>query len=283
MRRMVIAVTALLCLAFAGTAAAASTVAPTASNNGYTAGFKLSGGTKKSPGVTMVETLGTTAPTGFGAPYPLADILTKVSGISSPYLKYFPKCTIAQINAAASDGTWNGVCPKGSQVAVGTVVSTITPSTTTSSTLSATPLADPCTLTLHVYNAGSGNLAYFFTVADNACGPLGTGDALPYPGTAFEKSGGVTNNVPEDANISFDAGNTGDWGALLSETLKWGASVKVHGKSYPYLVDTGCKKTSKWSAAFAGTNDTDAATSPTEIPPTSDWLPTVTVSGSNKC
>jgi hypothetical protein len=283
MRRTVIAVTALLCLAFAGSASAASTAPSTATNNGYTAGFKISGGSKANPGVTMVETLATTAPTGFGAPYPLADILTKVSGISSPYLKYFPKCTVAQINAAGANGTWNGVCPKASRVAIGTLTSIITPSTTTSSTLSATPLVPLCTLTLQVYNAGGGQLAYFFTVGNNACGPLSTGAALPYPGTAFDKSGGVVNNVPEDANISFDAGNTGDWGALLTETLKWGDSVKIHGKTYPYIVDSGCKKTSKWSAAFSGTNDTNAATSPTEIPPTSDWLPTVTVSGSSKC
>lgn len=284
MRRMVIAVTALLCLAFAGSAYA-STVAPTGSNNGYSASFTVSGGTKAGSPVTMVEKLGTTPATGYGAPYPLANILTKIQGISSPNGKYFPKCTVAQINAAGtSSGAWNGVCPKGSEVADGTVISVILPNTTTNPMLStANALADPCTLGLHVYNAGGSNLAYFFTVADNACGPLTTGAAFPYPGTVASKGGYAVNNVPEDANISFEAGGLPEWGALVSENLKWSDTVKVKGKKYSYIVSTGCKKSRKFTAQFTGTNFTGSASSPTETAPTSSWLPAVTVTGTAKC
>jgi hypothetical protein len=290
MRRTVIAVTAMLCLACTASALAGS-VASTSTNNGYTAAFKLTGGVKKNVGVTMTETLGSVPPTSWGRPYPLADILTKVSGIASPYAKYFPKCTVAQINNAGSTGQWNGVCPKGSEVASGTVVSTIGDSTagdgtTPDPTLTATPLVQTCSLGLHVYYAGGSNLAYFFTVADNACGPLATGAALAYPGTASVKGGLMVNNVPEDANISFNAGGTGDWGSLLSEKLVWNASVKHAGKSYPFLVSTGCtkKKTHTYSAAYIATNATgNSTTAPTTLAPSSTYLPTVTVTGTSKC
>ena len=284
MRRMIIAVTALLCLAFAGSAYA-STVAPTATNNGYSASFTVSGSSKAGSPVTMDEKLGSTPATGYGAPYPLSDILTKVQGISSPDAKYFPKCTVAQINTAGTNnGSWNGVCPKGSEVADGTLISVIVPNTTSNPMLSTSnAIANPCTLGLHVYNAGNGGLAFFFTVASNACGPLDTGAALPYPGTNVSKSGYGVNNVPEDANISFEAGGLPAWGALLSENLKWSDTVKVHGKKYSYLVSSGCKKTRKFSATFTGTNFTGTATGPTEDAPSSSLLPAVTVKGTTKC
>ncbi len=291
MRRTVLALTALLCLAMAASASAV-TVAPTSTNNGYSANFKVTGGMKKQVGVTVTETLGTTAPTGFGRPFPLADILTKLSGVAAPYAKFFPRCTVAQINNAGnSSGKWNNVCPKGSQVAVGKLVSAIGDSTAGNGTtpdpnLTVTPLVNPCTLTLHVYNAGPGKLAYFFTVANNACGPLGTGAALAYPATVAVRGGMLVNNVPEDANISFNAGNTGDWGSLLSETLVWKGTVKHRGKVYPYLVSTGCTKhrTHAWTAAFTATNAVGSVTtSPTTVPPAANNLPTVTVSGASKC
>jgi hypothetical protein len=284
MRRLVIGVTALLCLAFAGSGYA-STVAATATNNGYSASFTVSGASKAGSPVTMVEKLATMPATGYGAPYPLSDILTKVQGISSPNTKYFPKCTVAQINAAGtSNGTWNSVCPKGSEVAVGTLVSAIVPNTTSNPMLStANAIADPCTLTLHIYNSGGSKLAYFFTVASNSCGPLTTGAALPYPATVVSKGGYAVNNVPEDANISFEAGGLPAWGALLTESLKWGDTVKVHGKKYSFIVSTGCKKSRNYTAQFTATNFTGTATSPTEDAPSNALLPAVTVKGTTKC
>jgi hypothetical protein len=284
MRRLVIGVTALLCLAFAGSAYASS-AASTATNNGYSASFTVSGASKAGSPVTMVEKLATTPATGYGAPYPLADILTKVQGISSPNTKYFPKCTVAQISAAGtSNGTWNSVCPKGSEVAVGTLVTAIVPNTTTNPMLSTSnAIADPCRLTLHIYNAGGSKLAYFFTVANNACGPLTTGAALPYPATVVSKGGYAVNNVPEDANISFEAGGLPAWGALLAENLKWGDTVKVHGKKYSFIVSTGCKKSRNYSAQFTATNFTGTATSPTQDAPSNALLPAVTLKGTTRC
>ena len=79
MRRMVIAVTALLCLAFAGSAYAA-TVAPTATNNGYIGQLRGVGWHQGRFAVTMVETARLVAGDWLWAPYPLTDILTNDPG-----------------------------------------------------------------------------------------------------------------------------------------------------------------------------------------------------------
>lgn len=285
MRRIVMAITVLLCLAF-GAEAYAAVVAPSSTDNGYSAQWSVGGGRAKNIGVTYTESLGTTPPTNWGRPYPLADIATSLSGVSSPYAKYFPKCTVAQINAAGNSGQWNGVCPKGSLVAHGTLVATIGDSTASDPTLTNAPLVPRCDLDVWVYNAGPGNLAYFFTVPSGQCGPLATGAALPFPGTYKVRHGALDQNIPEDANVSFNAGGTGDWGSLLTETLKWGGSVQHHGKSYPYLVSAGCAKTKKrtWSATFTSTDATgSASTNPLTVPPAANNVGTVTVKGSSKC
>ena len=283
MRRIVIAITALLCLACAGVASAASSAPGTSTNSGYSAGFTVSGGASKNVGVTVKETLAATPPTGFGEPYPMANILTKVYGLSAPYAKYFPKCSAAQINAAGtSNQTWNGVCPKGALVATGTVNSELIPSITSNPTLSASN-GDSCKVTLDVYNAGSGNLAYFFVITpSDTCAGLATGAALAYPGTVKFQGGYLVNNVPEETDISFDAGGSGLWAPLLGETLNWNGKVKVKGKTYPYIVSTGCKKNARpWTAQFTGTNFTGTAAA--GAPVTQSLLPSVTVGASAKC
>ncbi len=287
MRRIVIAITALLCLACAGVASAASSAPGTSTNNGYQAGFTVSGGAAKNVGVTIKETLNTSPPTGFGEPYPLSDILTKVYGLSSPYAKYFPTCTVAKINSSAN---FNGACPKGSLVASGTVNSQLGPSTVGNSqsgpnpTLSAA-LSTPCTVTLDVYNAGGGNLAYFFSVpTPTSCDGLATGAALAYPGTVKSQGGYLVNNVPEEADISFNAGNAGLWSPLISETLNWGGKVKVKGKTYSYIVSTGCKKNARpWTAQFTAANYTGTTATQTADVPAGGTLPAVTVGASAKC
>jgi len=285
MRRIVIAVTAVMCLACAGVASAAVvTKASTSTNNGYKAGFTVGGGAKKNVGVSVVETLGSIAPTGFGVPYPLADIQTKVYGLSSPYAKYFPKCTVAQINASS---TFNAICPKDSLVASGTVSSDLSPSTVGTSATGPNPNLTaptaPCNVDLSVYNAGGGNLAYFFTLPSaDACDGLQTGAAAAYPGTDKFSGGYLINNVPEEADISFNAGGAGLWSPLISETLKWNGKVTVKGKSYPFMVSTGCKANKRpWSVTYTGTDYTGAETSPTQDITTS-LLP-VTVSASSSC
>ncbi|HTW11327.1 MAG TPA: hypothetical protein VME01_01180 [Solirubrobacteraceae bacterium] len=281
MRRIILACAALLCLACAGVATAA-TVGGTSSNNGYMANFKFSGGAKKNVGITMTESLGSTPPTGFGRPYPLADILTTLYGVSAPYAKYFPKCTVAMINDAGGSGKWNSICPKGSLVAKGTVGSSLGDSTANDPTLS--NAGNPCNLSLWVYNAGPGKLAYFFTVSSStACMGLNTGAAAAYPGTAVEKGHSLVNNVPEEADISFNAGGAGLWGPLLTETLTWNGKVKVKGKTYSYLVSTGCKgKSRPWSVSYTGTDYTGTNAAPTSDV-TTNLLTPVTVSGKASC
>lgn len=291
MRRTLIAITALLCLAMAGSAYAV-TAPPSATNNGFTAGFSVSGGNRKGVGVTVKQLLGTSTPaatgvptngsasTAYTRPYPLADIDATLSGIATPYVRHFPRCTVGEINAAGTARGWNRVCPKGSQVASGSV----------NSVLGDSNLADPaaiapCHIGLHVYNAGPGKLAYFFTVASNACGSLTTGAAAAYPGTATVRGGVLYNNVPEVADISFEAGGlSGFWGSLLSETLTWNGSVKVKGKTYPYMVSTGCKAGGHaWKVTYTATNYTGVVAGPTDPPPAGSWLPAVTLKGRSRC
>ena len=115
----------------------------------------------------------------------------------------FPKCTVAQISADnGNNGKWNGVCPKGSLVATGSVTAALT---SPSSNLSG-PGA-PCQLGLWVYNGGPGKLTFFFTTSPAQCDGLTTGDAAPWLGKVSEAGKNLVTNVPEPADVSYNAGN----------------------------------------------------------------------------
>jgi hypothetical protein len=240
MRRKLVAITALLSLLAAGAAygAAATPVPDNGNINTYTGAYDVSHGAgtvKKPVAVSMVEHLGMASVTAGNVGAPLTDIKSTIYGLRSNG-QYFPKCTVKMINGNTTK--WNAVCPKGSLVASGSVRSVLVNSTLAQSA------ATPCNLKLWVYNAGPGQLAYFFTVpGPTSCSGLATGAAAAYSGSVQQAGKNLINDVKEPADISTSAGNiSGTFGSLVSETLTWKKlTVKVKGKVYPYLGSTGCK------------------------------------------
>jgi hypothetical protein len=239
MRRKLVAITALLSLLAAGAAygAAATPVPDNGNINTYTGSYDVShgAGTANKPvAVSMVEHLGMGSVTAGNVGAPLTDIKSTIFGLKSNG-QYFPKCTVKMIDATQK---WNAVCPKGSLVASGTVNSFLVNSTLAQSA------ATPCNLRLWVYNAGPGQLAYFFTVpGPTSCSGLTTGAAAAYSGSVQQAGKNLINDVKEPADISTTAGGiAGQFGSLVNETLTWKKlTVKVKGKVYPYLGSTGCK------------------------------------------
>lgn len=239
MKRRLGVITALLCLCTASAALAAGPV--TGGPNSYTGSFSVAGaaGTVKKPApVAMTEVLGMTSTTSGNVGAPLTTIRTTTYGVKAPNAKYFPTCTANKINANGNSGKWNAVCPKASLVASGTTNAALVPST----------LKGPgaaCDLNLSVYNGGPGKLTFFFTIPTTGpgCDGLATGAAAAWTGTISQAGRYLVTNVPEPADVSYNAGNTGLFGSLESETLHFHkTSVKKAGKAYPYLESTGCTK-----------------------------------------
>ena len=262
MKRRLGAITAVLCLCGAGTAlaAAGSVSSPP---NAYTGNFAVAGAagsTAKPAAVALTETLGMSSSTSGNVGAPLTDIKTTTYGVKAPNGAMFPKCTTAQISANnGNNGKWNAVCPKGSLVASGSVTAALT---SPSSNL-AGPGA-PCQLGLHVYNGGAGKLTFFFTTSPAQCDGLTTGDAAPWQGTVSESGKNLVTNVPEPADVSYNAGNVGLFGSLETETLKFSkTTVKKGKKVYPYIESTGCTKKSRpFTVTYTATQSNTG--SPTE-------------------
>jgi hypothetical protein len=271
MRRKLVAITALICLLATGAAygAAATPVPDNGNINTYTGAYNARGaGTANKPvAVSMVETLGMASVTAGNVGAPLTDIKSTIYGLKSNG-QYFPKCTVKMIDSNTTK--WNGVCPKNSLVASGTVNSVLVPATLAQSS------ATPCNLKLWVYNAGAGQLAYFFTVpGPTSCAGLNTGAAAAYSGTVQQAGKNLINDVKEPADISTSAGNiNGTFGSLVSEKLTWKKlTVKVKGKVYPYLESNGCQSNKrKFSIKYTAT--TSSSLSPQY---------SATVSGTSGC
>ena len=263
MRRRVIATMISACL-FGLVAAAAYAAGPVSSPpNSYTGSFAVKGaaGTASKPtAVALTETLGMSSTTAGNVGAPLTDILTTTYGVKAPNAGLFPKCSIAKISANnGNNGKWNAVCPKGSLVASGTVTAALT----SPSANLAGPGA-PCQLGLWVYNGGPGKLTFFFTTTPAQCDGLTTGDAAPWLGTVKEKGKNLVVDVPEPADVSYNAGNVGLFGSLESETLNFKKmSVTKGGKTYPYIESTGClKKARAYTVTYTATQSNTG--SPTE-------------------
>ncbi|MDE3131612.1 MAG: hypothetical protein KGL16_10710 [Acidobacteriota bacterium] len=242
MKRRLGAITALLCLCGTGAALAAGPV--TGGPNTYTGSFSVAGaaGTVKRPApVAMTQTMGMGSTTAGNVGAPLTVIRTTTYGVRAPNAKHFPTCTAAKINTNGNSGKWNGVCPKASLVGSGTTNAVLVPS-------SLKGPGTPCSLDLWVYNGGPGKLTFFFTVPTSGpgCAGLATGAAAAWTGTIFQAGKYLVTNVPEPADVSYNAGNTGLFGSLQNEVLRYHrVSVKKAGKVYPYLVSTGCTKRSR--------------------------------------
>jgi hypothetical protein len=272
MKRRLGAITALLCLGGAGAAYAAGPVS--SPPNSYTGAFAVAGavGSKAKPApVALSETLGMSSTTSGNVGAPLVDIRTTTYGVSAPNGGKFPTCTIAKISANnGNNGKWNAVCPKGSLVATGFVDAALT---SPSSNL-AGPGA-PCHLGLHVYNAGPGKLTFFFTTSPQQCDGLTTGDAAPWQGTVSQHGPYLITDVPEPADVSYNAGNVGLFGSLQTEVLHFKRmSVKKGGKLYPFIESTGCLKRARpYTVTYSATQSNSG--SPVEA--------VGTVKGSARC
>jgi hypothetical protein len=174
----------------------------------------------------------------------------------------FPTCSEAKILAAKSDTG----CPKGAEVATGTVSAALGDNTL------AGP-GTPCTPLLDVWNAGHDNLVFFFVVeGTHQCGGLQTGAAAPWLGSARTKGGALLIHTPLPPDVSTNAGNIGAYGSLQGETLNWfKLTKKVGHKVIPFIASTGCSHGAR--PFTVGYTATDAA----------GEMLTSSVTGSGKC
>lgn len=252
MRKKLGALTAFICLSAAGAAYAAGPV--TGGPNTYTGGMSVAGAagtTAKPAAAAWTETYGMGSTTAGNVGAPLVDIKTTIYGLKAPNARYFATCTANKINGNnGNNGRWNGVCPKASLVGSGTVSAVLAPS-------SLAGPGTPCALNLLVYNGGPGKLTYFFTVptAGTGCAGLATGAATAWTGTVSQAGKKLVTNTPEPADVAYNAGNTGLFGSLVSETLHFKkVTVKKGKKAYPYIESIGCTKHSRpYSITYTAT------------------------------
>jgi hypothetical protein len=256
LRRIVIALTALVVL---GTASAvyAATSSPI---NTYTAPMKFTpgkGGSAKKPVPTSftqdISAMGTngnrTAVT--------LDFLTKIYGLRVDG-KDFPTCSAVKIASLHSDTA----CPKGALVATGSIVAQLGGKADFSSP------GTPCKPDLHVWNGGQGKLTFFFVVVPpvHVCGGLMTGSTPPYPATYKVQGKNLVTNVPIPAAVDFPA--PGVAGSLTSEHLVWlKRTTKVKGKTVAAIASIGCKGGKRpYSTAIKANLPTTNVTQTAQVP-----------------
>ena len=271
MKRRLGMMTAVLCLFGAGAAYAAGPV--TGGPNTYSGSFTVTGApgsVAKPTAVAMVESLQMSSTTAGNVGAPLTEIKTTTYGVKAPFAAMFPRCTAATINANGNSGKWDGVCPKGSLVASGPVQAALVQSS----------LQGPgaaCSLQLMVYNGGPGKLTFFFHVPATGpgCDGLATGAAVAWTGTVSQAGKYLVTNVPEPADVSYNAGNTGLFGSLQTEVLHFKRmTVKKGKKVYPFIESIGCTRHARpYTITYTATQSTTG--SPT--------VGSATVKGAAKC
>jgi hypothetical protein len=271
MRWKLSAIMVAACLFAAGAAFAAGPVA--GGPNTYTGNFAVAGaGSAAKPVATsLVETLGMANATSGDVGAPLVNIKTTTYGVKANG-QYFPKCTVSEINGDnGHNGKWNGVCPKGALVATGSVHAALT-----SPQANLAGPGAPCSLGLWVYNAGAGKLTFFFTASPASCDGLSTGAAAAWTGTVTQAGKTMITNVPEPADVSYNAGNIGLFGSLQTEKLSFKKMTVRHaGKVIPFIESMGCQKGARpFSVTYMAT---------TSNSPSSANESGATVKGSSKC
>jgi hypothetical protein len=267
LRRIVIAVTALVVL---GTASAvyAATSNPI---NTYTAPMKFTpgkAGSKKKPSPTGFTQDITAMGTNGNRTAVTLDFLTKIYGLKVDG-KDFPTCSLKKIATDKSDSG----CPKGAKVASGFITAALGSYKNFAATAPGVQACDP---KLDVWNGGQGKLTFFFvTDSTHVClgGALTTGGTPPYPATYKNQGGFLVTNVPIPAAINFPLGPGVLAGSLESEHLVWAKRTKkVKGKTVASVASVACKGgkrpySTKITANLPSTHETQ----------------TTTVSGSAKC
>jgi hypothetical protein len=258
LRRFLIIGTAIAVLAGAAVAYAAAL-------NKYTASVSVSptaAGSKAKPvSVGFTEKLGASNLTAGKVAAVLVNIKTTIYGLTTNASK-FPTCSSAKI---LTPPKYDGNCPKGAEIATGSVHALLGTPTLAQST------ATPCNPGLDVWNGGGGKAWYFFTAKSaTQCSGLTTGQTAPYPGTVKQSGKNLVLNVPLPPDVSTRVANhTGVYGSLISETL---VIKKATYKGKPLFASVGCQGGKRpFSVAFTAVA---SATSPKV---------TQTVSGSGKC
>jgi len=241
-----------------------------ASFNSYSVSTKFSpnkAGSTKSPsplGVTQMYLAFGTSP---NRPAPLKDLKTTIYGLVSN-AKYFPRCSKAMIEKSEN------LCPKGALVAQGTIHSLLGPGNNGLATTKTTV----CNPGLDVWNAGAGNLWFFFTAKSALqCGGLQTGAAAPFKGTVTQNGKNLVIDVPQPGYVSTKVANiTNFYSSLVHEQLTWKKLVTtVKGKKVGFLASVACRGGNRpWTQSFTAANFKGAAGGATS---------TSTVTGSDKC
>jgi hypothetical protein len=251
-KSLVIAVTAAVMLIAAASAYAAI--------NTYTAKLSFAptkAGTSAKPvGAGYTENLMATG-TGGNRTALLTEIKTTIYGLKAN-TKGLPTCSVTQISTAKADTG----CPKGAMLASGNITAVIGSPTNFSTT---DPTATACNPLLHVWNAGNGQLAFFFVDAPGhlcAGGAVATGAVPAYPATMKQSGKNLVVDVPIPSFVNRPLGLAG---SLETEHLKWAnLSTKVKGKKVPVLASVGCQKgkrpwTVKYTATLPTTNTTESS------------------------
>jgi hypothetical protein len=220
-----------------------ATAAYAAYNNygGTTTKISRGVGTKKKPvGLSMVQTLKASAPSGERAA-PLTNIKTTLYGVKLDAGK-LPVCSDAKIEQNKISPT--GACPKGSLIATGRVSALLGPGTDNSASN-----GTPCNPRLNVFNGGPNTqVFYFWTKSSSDCGGLTTGSTAPFDGHISYKNGNVVVTIPQPTDISTKvAGHANFYSSLIGELLSYPKTVNGKG----YMVGVGCKNGKRpWTATF---------------------------------
>jgi hypothetical protein len=230
LRRIVVIATALGVLVAASAAYAAI--------NTYSASLTFTSkkaGSKNKPAPIGYAQVIDASGTGGNRTAVLLDIKTKIYGLTADG-KDFPTCSLSKIAAAQTDK----VCPKGSEVATGSITSVV------GSSADFTKTGTACDPILDVWNSGQGKLTYFFVdTPTHQClgGALVTGQVGPYPATYKKVGKYLVTDVPVPGYVSFPLGASGGVaGSLETEHLQWlKVSKKVHGKTVSAIASVGCQ------------------------------------------
>jgi hypothetical protein len=176
----------------------------------------------------------------------LLDIKTKIYGLTADG-EDFPTCSLNKIAAAGVNG--DTVCPKGAEVATGSITATV------GSKSNFTAPGAACAPLLDVWNSGQGKLTYFFVdTPAHQClgGALHTGSTGPYPATYKRQGKYLLIDLPIPSYVSFPVGLAG---SLETEHLVWfKATKKVKGKTVAAIASVGCQKGKRpYSMTFTAT------------------------------
>ncbi len=212
MKRIAIAVTAIaVVLVAAGSALAAI--------NTYTANYSFKGGkgsASKPAALGFTQNIKVASVTAGNRTGILHSIDTTIYGVKVN-TKGFPTCSASKISSSA---TFDSACPKKSLVATGYINATLG-----SPTSFAASGGQPCDPALHVYNAGSGKLVFFFVESTaHQClgGQLHTGQTPPWQATYKQSGKNLVVDIPIPNTVDYPLGLTGGLvGSLSAEKLDW--------------------------------------------------------------